>query len=348
MNKSKMLPITAGCAILFLAIFLASTYSWAKKHNKSFDQYDSSEIIYTDSNDIDVTYADWMVKNKDTIKDLPINQIPLLGSHDAGSCDVSFDSPPCHGYLTHSGHHIHRMPRGSDVASARCQSASIKDQLRYGVRYLDLRVAWQDGAYQIEHMWMSTPLLGEGGVFTQIEDFLREYPQEIIILHMQELYSETGRMNSDETEDYFQLINKEFGASLATRGDFASTTPGDIWAAGANIIVIADVQSSLQPFIWYEHQVDTKWMDKQDPDKLTNALNAKVISGWRRGDCAGKLRVLQAMTTTKHKILNARKTNPKIKKRLESDWKSAPINVVQVDDSVNSGLMPVLIERLRK
>jgi len=333
--------------VLFVSILFLCPYVWAKKHHGFTEQYESDEAISTNSQDIDATYADWMVKNKGVLENLPINRVPLLGSHDAGSCDLNSGSPPCKGYLTHSDHHIHRMPRGSDLTSARCQSASIKDQLRYGVRYFDLRIALQDGVYQIEHMWMSTPLLGEGGVFAQIKDFLREYPQEIIILHMQELYSDTGRMDSDEAEVYFQLIKQEFGAALAPRGDFASTTLGSIWAAGANIIVVADVESSSQPFIWHEHQIDTKWMDKQDPVELADALDARVISGWRRGDCADKLRVLQAMTTTKHKILNARQTNAEIKKRLETDWKDAPINVVQVDDSVNSGLMSVLIERLK-
>lgn len=347
MKKDRSLFVIVICMISFVGILLFYPYVWAKSHHKSSDQYEPDEAIFTDSEDIDVTYADWMAKNKDILKDMPINRIPLLGSHDAGSCDVDRDSPPCKGYLTHSGHHIHRMPKGTDVTSARCQSASIKDQLRYGVRYLDLRIAWQDGAYWIEHMWMSTPLLGEAGVFAQIKDFLREHPQEVVILHMQELYSDTGRMNIDEANAYFQLVSQEFGTALAPRGDFSSTTLGDIWAAGANLIIVADVKGSLEPFIWYEHQVDSRWMEKQDPNELVNALDAKVISGWRSGTYADKLRVLQAMTTTKHKILDAKETNAEIKKRLESDWKDAAINVVQVDDSVNSGLMPVLIDRLK-
>jgi len=345
--KTEPLSIGVICMVLFVCILFLSPCASAKKHHESSDRYEPDEAIFTGSQDIDATYADWMAANKDILKDLPINQVPLLGSHDAGSCDVNSDSPPCKGYLTHSGHHIHRMPKGSDVTSARCQSASIKDQLRYGVRYLDLRIARQGGAYRIEHMWMSTPLLGEGGVFTQIKDFLREHPQEVIILHMQELYSDTGRMNGAEAKAYFQLVKEEFGAALAAKGDFASTTLGNIWASGANIIVVADIERSREPFIWHERQVDTRWMDKQNSDELADALDAHVISGWRRGAYADKLRVLQAMTTTKHKILKAKKTNAEIRKRLESDWKDAPINVVQVDDSVNSSLMPVLIGRLK-
>ncbi len=335
------------CVGLLTAVFSMCPTAWAKKHPASANPYEPDEAIVTDPQDIDATYADWMAQNQDTIKNLPINRIPLLGSHDAGSCDVNVASPPCRGYLTHSGHHLHRMPKGSDVTSARCQSASIKDQLRYGVRYLDLRIARQDGAYWIEHMWMSTPLLGDDGVFAEIKDFLREHPKEVVILHMQELYSDTGRMNHDEAEAYFRLLKQEFGTALATKGDFASTTLGDIWAAGANLIVVADVERSSEPFVWHEKQVDTKWMDKEDPVELADALEANVISGWRRGACADKLRVLQAMTTTKHKILKARETNAEIKRRLSSDWKNAPINVVQVDDAVNSGMMPVLIGRIK-
>jgi len=154
-------------------------------------------------------------------------------------------------------------------------------------------------------------------------------------------------MNSDEAKTFFQLVRQEFGTALAARGDFSSTTLGNIWAAGANLIIVGDVKYSSEPFIWYERQVDTRWMEKQDTDELANALEANVVSGWRRGDFADKLRVLQAMTTTKHKIVNAKMTNAEIKRLLKSDWKDAPINVVQVDDSVNSGLMPVLVERLK-
>jgi hypothetical protein len=344
MKNRKTVLFFVVCAFLLL---IQCTPAQARKHHRNSDKQEADETIFTNSQNIDAAYSDWMADNRDVLKNLPINKVPLLGSHDAGSCDVNRDSPPCAGYLTHSGHHIHRMPRGLDVTSARCQSASIEDQLRYGVRYLDLRIARQDNAYWIEHMWLSTPLSGEGGVFAQIKDFVRKHPQEIIILNMKELYSEKGEMTLQEADAYFQLVETEFGAMLAPAGDFAKTTIGSLWAQGARLVVIGDTRRTTRPFVWNESEVDDKWMNKQDPGELYDALDVQVVSPWRDGKCAGKLRILQAMTTTKHKILAAGQTNPRIKERLKSGWRDAPINVVQVDDSVNSGLMQVLIERLK-
>lgn len=346
MKIRKLSLIIMLCAGIFL---LDCSFAVAKHHreHRSYAQVESDENISTDSQDIDATYADWMTQNREALKNLPINRVPILGSHDAGSCDVKRESSPCHGYLTHSGHHITRMPYGTDVTSARCQSASIMDQLRYGVRYFDLRIAWQDGAYWIEHMWMSTPLFGEGGVFTEIKDFLHKHPEEIIILNMQALYSETGEMTAEEAAAYFKTVNNEFGAVLAPAGDFVSVTLGSLWAGKGRLIVIGNVERTAEPFLWDVRKVDSRWMDKQNSDELCDELNSVVVSDWRDGNSADKLRVLQAMTTTKHKILKAKETNARIRERLKSDWKDAPINVVQVDDSVNSGLMPLLIDRLK-
>jgi len=346
MKKARAIFVTVTCMILFVSIVLLYSCAWAK-HHKSSDIYESDEAIFTNSEDIDATYADWMAKNNDIIKDLPINRIPLLGSHDAGSYGVNRHSHPCHGYLTHSGHHISRMPKWSDVTSARCQSASIEDQLRYGVRYLDLRIAFQNNKYWIEHMWLSTPLLGEDGVFAEIKDFLSKYPQEIVILNMKELWSETGEMTSQEAEVYFQLVEKEFGALLAPAGDFAQATIGSLLAQGAQLIIIGNTERTASSFIWPVNKLDDRWMDTGNSDKLCDELNSRVVSAWRSGESADKLRILQAMTTTKHKILKARETNVKIMERLKTDWKDAPLNVIQVDDSVNSGLMQVIIERLK-
>ncbi len=345
-NRKPVTICVIGMALAAGLFFIQVKDAAAKKHHS--DRRQSDEGIFTDPRNIDTTYADWMSGNKEILKDLPINRIPLLGSHDAGSCYVNRKSPPCTGYLTHSNHHIHRMPRGTDVTSARCQSASIKDQLRYGVRYLDLRVARQEKAYWIEHMWLSTPLFGDRGVFAGIKDFLRVHPREIVILNMQALYSETGEMTAREADAYFQKVEKEFGDMLSPAGDFAKTTAGDVWAKGARLIIVADTRLSARPFLWPESKVDNRWMDMGEPGELCGALDGRVVSPWREGRCSEKLRVLQAMTTTKHKILKARETNAEILKRLQADWMGAPLNVVQVDDSVNSGLMRIMIERLKK
>jgi hypothetical protein len=256
--------------------------------------------------------------------------------------------------------------------------------LEYGVRHLDLRIAWQDGEYWGTHMFISTPAFGPGGVFTQIKDFLKEHPDEVVIMIAEHLYSQRAPMTSGEAVEFYRKAEREFGDLLVECGDFSETTYGDIWAGSGRIILIAGVESGWgtpppqhkhkhkhghpkkpsdgtpatrpdsgssstdiadDPYLWCGYEVDSKWMDVQDPDVLISDLDG-VIAKWRNGASREKLRRLQAMTTTGHKLGTAKVTNAKVRERLQSGWKDASISVVQVDDAVHSGLMPILIEKL--
>jgi hypothetical protein len=181
-----------------------------------------------------------------------------------------------------------------------CQSASIKAQLEYGVRHLDLRIAHQDGQYWGTHMWLSTPAFGPRGVFTQIKAFLREHPDEIIILIGEHLYSERAPMTPPEAVAFYRKVEDEFGSLLVECGDFSQTTFGDIWAGSGRVILIAGVETGWgspppghehkrghskkpphagpatkpasvvssaeiadDPCLWCGHKVDSKWKSRQ-------------------------------------------------------------------------------------
>ena len=294
-----------------------------------------------------VSYRDWMTQHKEALRDLPINKVPILGSHDSGSCDVHVGSEPCKGYLTHSGHHIKRKARAQDVESAVCQSASIMDQLLFGVRCLDMRTAWQDGQYWTSHMWMSTRYSGKNGIFAQIKDFLKQHPDEIIIMRMEHCYSETNNMTTDEMAAWFARVQAEFHDKLVPVGDFSSTTLGSIWSGPGRIIIVGDSTAdySDKKFVWDENAMDNRWMDVPDPDVLCADLT-KILIEWQNGTNSHQLHVLEAMVTAGHKLTNAAVTNGKTRALLVTDWQKFPLNIIQVDDAVNSGLMPVLIDRL--
>lgn len=269
-----------------------------------------------------------------------------------------------------------------------CQSASIKAQLEYGVRHIDLRIAYQDGQYWGTHMYISTPAFGPGGVFTQIKEFMREHPDEIIIMTGEHLYSEKEPMTPDEAASFYRKLEDELGDLLIKRDDFSQLTYGKIWEGKGRIILIANVETGWggaaphshkhkhkhgkskkptysedqgtdyeedffstclanDPFLWDGHAVDSTWMNERDPDVLISELN-EVIEKWKNGESSSKLRRLQAMTTTGTKLATAMLTNANVRKMLQTDWKDAPISVLQVDDAVNSGLMPLLIDKLMR
>jgi len=288
--------------------------------------------------------ADWMSAHKDQLKGMAINQVTLLGSHDSASCDITVGSPAVSGYLTSSGHHKKGHASEKDVRSAVCQSASIKDQLEYGVRHIDLRVAYQKGRYWLSHMYISTPAFGQGGVFTQIKEFTKEHPDEVIIMIGEHLYSEKEPMTSDEAAVFYNKLEGYFGDLLIKRDDFSTLTYGKIWEGNGRIILIGSSNAD-DTFLWDSSAVDSAWMDEKNPEVLISELKT-VVDGWRNGKSATELRRLQAMTTTGHKLRAAAVTNAEVREMMQGDWKDAPISVLQVDDAVNSGLIPLLIEKV--
>jgi hypothetical protein len=329
--------------------------------------------------------ADWMSENKELLKDKVINQVTLLGSHDSASCDIHVGSPAVKGYLTHSGKHKKGSAAEKDVGSAVCQSATIKEQLEYGVRHIDLRVAYQDGQYWLSHMYISTPAFGPGGVFTQIKDFIAAHPDEVILMIGEHLYSEKEPMTADEADEFYGKLEDEFGDLLVKSDNFSTLTYGKIWEGSGRVILIAadetgwggpapyqekhkhkhskrsshhkaqgtgseeastGIEITDDLYLWDGHAVDSRWMDEKDPDTLISELKP-VVEEWRSGKNCEKLRRLQAMTTTGHKLETAKKTNARVREMMQGEWKDAPISVLQVDDAVNSGLMPLLIKKIR-
>ena len=275
------------------------------------------------SQDVSVSNADWMSQHKAEMKDMAINQVTLLGSHDSASCDIHVGSPVVSGYLTHSGKHKkHHFASEKDVGSAVCQSASIKEQLEYGVRHIDLRVAYQDGQYRLSHMFISTPAFGPGGVFTQIKEFLAKHPDEIIIMVGEHLYSEREPMTAEEAAVFYKNLEDYLGDLLIKRDDFSKLTYGKIWEGRGRIILIANfetgwsgagnVDMTADPFLWDGHAVDSRWMDEKDPDTLISELKT-VVNEWKNGGSSDKLRRLQAMTTTGHKLRTAKVTNTRVR-----------------------------------
>ncbi|HCU05018.1 MAG TPA: hypothetical protein DIC51_01680 [Coxiellaceae bacterium] len=309
-------------------------------------------------------YADWMSQHKDQLRNLPINQVPILGSHDAGTSDLSTNSPISQGRLIAqnvSPKYYH--PTAKLVKQAKAQSVSILQQLNAGARFLDLRVTYQDGAYYSEHLWISTPYFGSNGIFTQIKTFLQNHPDEILILDIPHLLSENavstrGVMDTDEATIFYRLIVKEFSGLLIPRDNPATLTMGHIWSTPGRIILISEIPSSdpaINRYIWNRHDVlDARWMAQPDPETLIEKLN-QVIDSWNQGQYRHQLRALAAMVTSRPKnpkwrfdglISAAATTNAQINEQLQTNWKNAPINIVLVDDVARSGLMPTLLNRL--
>ena len=290
------------------------------------------------------SHGSWMARHRNQLAPLALARVSLLGSHDAGSCDVAEGNPPVSGYLTHHGKHITRHASAKDVLSARCQGNSIAAQLEAGVRYLDLRVASQDGGYFAVHEWLSTPLFGPGSVIAQIGGFLASHPEEVLVLDVAELYSATGEMNDGEAAALLNMISSQLPGLLLPTGNTATLTFGEIWSQHGRVVLLCGKARDL-PFVWDNGVLDSHWFNQKDPETLMSDLDG-VVDAWRAGQSASRLRLLQTMTTTGTKLKTARTTNALAQARLAGPWRGAPVSVFQVDDAAHCGLMPLLLAAL--
>ncbi|MFH1160574.1 MAG: hypothetical protein V1733_06480 [bacterium] len=156
-------------------------------------------------------------------------------------------------------------------------------------------------------------------------------------------------MNPEQEVAFFKKVYSELNTMLIPKGNFGQTTFGQIWQGSGRLLIIGNPEGDnpSSPFIWDENQKEDVWMNTTDPSALMDDLTAE-LNKWESNPDPNELFVLQGMTTTKEKLQNAQITNAMLKQKLESDWKDAPINILQVDDAAKSELMPLLLEKIGK
>lgn len=185
--------------------------------------------------------ANWMATVQQHIRNVPICNLPLPGSHDAGAYGptITIADAPAPGSQT----------QGSDIAG----------QLAAGVRYFDFRVCVKDGVFFAVHGGATTKnnytaiaskrqhalADGYGGfILEAIHDFCLAYPKELVILNFSHFVgSSTDRFNSDDERDFSALLFEIFEGmmpDLTVAGTGPTTTYGTLIDKRMRVIPIVD------------------------------------------------------------------------------------------------------------
>ena len=179
--------------------------------------------------------ASWM---KDLSDSMPLSKITVPGTHDSGTFNIRFgiankltdglvddiegwivDHLPDNSFLTNFATRALEFIAGGAVLAAvneivelvqrlagRCQSLSIKEQLKQGVRAFDLRYRYEDGKFNVYHGDMS----GIGGFFVNCEC----YDERGARLTLQKVFSDIQQFLSEEehkNETVFVTLKNEGG-----------------------------------------------------------------------------------------------------------------------------------------
>ncbi len=265
------------------------------------------------------TFMPWMEKLGNHIADFSIRELAIPGTHDSGTYgldDRLFADDgnmgkgifKADGYLP--GHveldlhwvkhktswwphipywtlHISLIPHAEYIHSfSKTQGKSIYEQLHNGVRYIDMRVLYDDN-----HLYLIHVLKGPS-VFRVIDDvnkYLRENPYEIVILDFNHFYTQNGSGSKIPDEWNRKLYSK----IIRTLGDLMIPPPTDvntltmngIWASGKQVIILYDQAPpddiDATDFWPYSKQRST-WLDQQSwfagggKDGLGQAMNEEA------------------------------------------------------------------------
>ena len=268
--------------------------------------------------------ACWMKDLSGRIGHLPLATLSLVGTHNSASASISFESdvaPDCPVDIPLGDQPTFTPPPSPServlgklsavkrklmlrVAAvwARNQSRSVAEQLRMGVRYLDLRVApnhARGGGLYITHGLFACSL---EEVCTAIRDFAVENPQEVVVVDFQHLLHFTQPLTADAISSMESLRNalRDILGPVATDASVGPhSTLNAIWETKRSLMVVVPDFSVkyLPPFVRPRSTtLVSTWHNAQSVDVLIKAAHEEAVKG--RLEHAARLAVATAQRTT--------------------------------------------------
>ncbi len=158
-------------------------------------------------------YANWMT---DLLKeDVPLVNVAIPGSHDAGAADLDESMFTLAKYLLI------------------CQNAPIREQLKCGVRYFDLRTMLDGDELYIQHGDFKTQKFST--VVNDIKNYLEEY-DDVLILNMQHF---TDDASAQKTYEYMVANIPNFvNICVTTDTEIATITMASMRESGKRLFII--------------------------------------------------------------------------------------------------------------
>ena len=209
------------------------------------------------------THHSWMKDYSTTIDIKPINRITLPGSHLANAYSITGNRPRCIGEAVESGamsynaklqHSLlskHQFNHDAFINYLNTQNQTIKQQLTNGVRYFELQICKQQGILYTSNVYLTNQL---DVITAQIKDFLENNPQEIVILNIDHLWAEYGRMNNQDAWALYTHLLKTFNSKLVPKS-MQYHKIGELKSEDKQVILLSNnIYLTNYDFVWDSNQ----------------------------------------------------------------------------------------------
>lgn len=301
----------------------------------------------------------WMHNNREAIRNKQLNMVLLPGTHDSGSYDINMFSKVMEGQdipneinwdwvvlpavSTALGFGL--LPglflasgTGKFIANwAQAQSLNIEEQLRSGIRYLDVRVARDGKDFYMCHSMKSANV---DKLLDAVARFVHDNPEEIILLDFNHLYNMEG---PKKDPDAYQValcekIKAKLGDRIAGPNLHPHSKVSEFWTTNRTVIVMYDdYQMASRYGFWNQGTIDSPWLNTQDEAVLLKGLTSNLSN---RDANTKTLYVSQGMLTPDINMLKhhpfsslkkvAKKVTPAVTSWIDVN-KDKKINIVIVD-----------------
>ncbi|XP_039275770.1 PI-PLC X domain-containing protein 1-like [Nilaparvata lugens] len=261
------------------------------------------------------TYPQWMKHYWKYIKDVPMNEIFLPGTHDScsyegimNSCDEDNSSNQLSTDITSKAKSffdstlrwLKKLPIIEDWSIT--QNENIREQLISGIRYLDVRVKKDSKGYWTTHGYITMEKLDV--ILAQVVEFVSNTEKEIVIIDIHQLQS--GISSQQDHYDFVNYLKSKLTVNgrevwvnpNAIEGILWRATPEKIIENGKIIIAYPDNDfrdNHDLDILW--PKVHQYWGNKQNIDDLRKYILENISERKNQGSYKYTLTAVMAQLT---------------------------------------------------
>ncbi len=241
-----------------------------------------------------VDYSNWMSENLENEQRLV--DTSMLGAHDAFSNEINIFSKldPYESNGIMQGF-TGLLVKGFIMRQSLTQVNDAEALLSSGVRYLDVRLTYDEEIWFTKHNYLS----GEFEVIAnQIVDFLENNPGEFLIIDFQHV-SGVSYEESDDYDTFYDMLGLFGLLDYAYMvNDLENLTYGDLTNNGteAKVIIISKFDASDGKVLNYNSSIRSNWADSDDFEYIIDFIQeeAGVVE---TESISNSFRVMQAVST---------------------------------------------------
>ncbi|XP_059619372.1 PI-PLC X domain-containing protein 2 [Phlebotomus argentipes] len=217
----------------------------------------------------------WVTNLPDPLKDTPVINLAIPGTHDSMTYDMRALSPVAPDAEA-CVHWLHKVIPCVIKRWAVTQKLSLHEQLLNGIRYLDFRISFrrQEQRYYFVHGLYCEEIVDP---LQEIRDFLDSHPGEVIVLDIQHTY----QFEEKNHVELMAMLTDVLGQRVWPRDGrlLRHWTPRVAEQTGQQVVIIyRNAQAHGVSNFWTSDDWPTPWPNETNVGRLQKSLERGLAS----------------------------------------------------------------------